>query len=107
MQYTSNYVRNAKINEIPTSPTREKIPDKLYIKKHTARLLIQALGRQRQVDFWVRERPAWSTEWVPGQPGLHRETLTQEKRKERAEGVCNPIDRTTIWTNQFPQSSCL
>jgi hypothetical protein len=51
MQYTSNYVRNAKINEIPTSPTREKIPDKLYIKKHTARLLIQALGRQRQVDF--------------------------------------------------------
>jgi hypothetical protein len=20
-------------------------------------------------------RPAWSTEWVPGQPGLHRETL--------------------------------
>jgi hypothetical protein len=21
-------------------------------------------------------RPAWSTEWVPGQPGLHRETLT-------------------------------
>jgi hypothetical protein len=23
-------------------------------------------------------RPAWSTEWVPGQPGLHRETLSQE-----------------------------
>ena len=24
-----------------------------------------------------------------------------------AEGVCNPIDGTTIWTNQYPQSSCL
>jgi hypothetical protein len=24
-----------------------------------------------------------------------------------AEGVCNPIGGTTIWTNQYPQSSCL
>ena len=22
-------------------------------------------------------RPVWSTKWVPGQPGLHRETLPQ------------------------------
>jgi hypothetical protein len=25
--------------------------------------------------------PAWSTEWVPGQPGLHRETLSQKTQK--------------------------
>jgi hypothetical protein len=25
----------------------------------------------------LSSRPAWSTEWVPGQPGLHRETLSQ------------------------------
>jgi hypothetical protein len=25
-------------------------------------------------------RPAWSTEWVPGQPGLQRETLSQKKK---------------------------
>jgi hypothetical protein len=37
--------------------------------------LIPALVRQRQADFWVRG-PAWSTKWVPGQPGLHRETLS-------------------------------
>jgi hypothetical protein len=24
-----------------------------------------------------------------------------------AEGVCNPIDGTTTWTNQYPQSSYL
>jgi hypothetical protein len=24
-----------------------------------------------------------------------------------AKGVCNPIGGTTIWTNQYPQSSCL
>jgi hypothetical protein len=25
-------------------------------------------------------RPAWSTEWVPGQPGLHRETLSRKNK---------------------------
>ena len=39
---------------------------------------------------WVAEeggflssRPAWSTEWVPGQPVLHRETLSQEKKIDK------------------------
>jgi hypothetical protein len=27
-------------------------------------------------------RPAWSTEWVPGQPGLYRETLSQKIKKQ-------------------------
>jgi hypothetical protein len=27
-------------------------------------------------------RPAWSTEWIPGQPGLHRETLSWNKTKQ-------------------------
>jgi hypothetical protein len=27
-------------------------------------------------------RPAWSTKQVPGQPGLHRETLSQNKTKQ-------------------------
>jgi hypothetical protein len=43
------------------------------------RPLIPALERQRQVDFL---KPAWSTEWVPGQPGLPRETLSREKKKK-------------------------
>jgi hypothetical protein len=29
----------------------------------------------------LSSRPAWSTEQVPGQPGLYRETLSQEKKK--------------------------
>jgi hypothetical protein len=28
-------------------------------------------------------RPAWSTELVPGEPGLHRETLSQKKKKKK------------------------
>jgi hypothetical protein len=27
---------------------------------------------------FLSSRPAWSTEWVPGQPGLHRETLSRK-----------------------------
>jgi hypothetical protein len=30
-------------------------------------------------------RPAWSTEHVPSQPGLHRETLSQKKKKTKKE----------------------
>jgi hypothetical protein len=26
-------------------------------------------------------RPAWSTKWVPGQPGLFRETLSRKTKK--------------------------
>jgi hypothetical protein len=28
-------------------------------------------------------RAAWSTEWVPGQPGLHKETLSQKSKKTK------------------------
>ena len=35
----------------------------------------------------LRSRTAWSIEQVPGQPGLHRETLFQKKKeKEKKEG---------------------
>ena len=44
-------------------------------------LLILALGRQRQVDFWIRDQPQ-SIDQVPGQPGLCRETLSQEKKNK-------------------------
>jgi hypothetical protein len=28
-------------------------------------------------------RPAWSTEWVPGQPGLYRETLSRKIKNKQ------------------------
>jgi hypothetical protein len=28
-------------------------------------------------------RPTWSIEWAPGQPGLHRETLSKKKKKKK------------------------
>ena len=31
---------------------------------------------------FLSSRSAWSTEWVPGQPGLYRETLSQKTNKQ-------------------------
>jgi hypothetical protein len=49
---------------------------------------IPSIQEQRQADLY--SRPAWSTEWVPRQPGLHRETLScktttkqKQNRKEK------------------------
>jgi hypothetical protein len=32
---------------------------------------------------FLSSRPAWSTEWVPGQPGLHRETLSRKTKTDK------------------------
>jgi hypothetical protein len=32
---------------------------------------------------FLSSRPAWFTEWVPGHPGLHRETQYQKKQKQK------------------------
>ena len=37
--------------------------------------------REAEAGRFLSSRPAWSTKWVPGQPGLHRETLPRKKKK--------------------------
>jgi hypothetical protein len=37
---------------------------------------------EAEAGGFLSSRPAWSTEWVPGQPGLHRETLSRKKTKQ-------------------------
>ena len=47
---------------------------------------------QAKSGRFLSSRPAWSTKLVPGQSGLYRETLTQEKKKKKKkkkEGVIN------------------
>jgi hypothetical protein len=41
--------------------------------------------REAEAGGSLSSRPAWSTKWVPGQPGLHRETLSREKKKRVAQ----------------------
>jgi hypothetical protein len=38
--------------------------------------------REAEAGGFLSSRPAWSTEWVPGQPGLHRETLSRKKQNK-------------------------
>jgi hypothetical protein len=37
--------------------------------------------REAEAGGFLSLRPAWSTEWVPGQPGLHRETLSRKNKQ--------------------------
>jgi hypothetical protein len=39
--------------------------------------------REAEAGGFLSSRPAWSTEWVPGQPGLHRETLSRKTKKTK------------------------
>jgi hypothetical protein len=38
---------------------------------------------EAEAGRFLSSRPAWSTKWVPGQPGLYRETLSQKKKKKK------------------------
>jgi hypothetical protein len=38
---------------------------------------------EAEAGEFLSSRPAWSTEWVPGQPGLHRETLSRKKKTKK------------------------
>jgi hypothetical protein len=50
---------------------------------------------EAEAGGFLSSRPAWSTKWDPGQPGLHRETLSQ-KRKKKKKKKKNAIE-ITVW----------
>jgi hypothetical protein len=37
---------------------------------------------EAEAGRFLSSRPAWSTEWVPGQPGLYRENLSQTNKQK-------------------------
>jgi hypothetical protein len=39
--------------------------------------------QEAEAGGFLRSRPAWSTKWVPGQPGLYRETMSWKKNKKQ------------------------
>jgi hypothetical protein len=38
---------------------------------------------EAEAGEFLSSRPAWTTEWVPGQPGLHRETLSRKQTNKK------------------------
>jgi hypothetical protein len=44
--------------------------------------------REAEAGGFLSSRTAWSTEWVPGQPGLHTETLSWKKKQNNKYIYC-------------------
>jgi hypothetical protein len=38
---------------------------------------------EAEAGGFLSSRPVWSTKWIPGQPGLHRETLSQKNKTKQ------------------------
>jgi predicted RNase H-like nuclease len=58
----------------------------LMAKQNKLGVMAQAFNpstREAEAGEFLSSRPAWSTEWVPGQPGLHRETLSGKANKNK------------------------
>jgi hypothetical protein len=54
--------------------------------------------QEAEAGGFLSSRPAWSTKWVPGQPGLHRETpsrKTKKWKKKKKVSVCCDVCRIT------------
>ena len=43
--------------------------------------------RESEADGFLSSRPAWSPKWVPGQPRLYRETLSQKQKQNKKQQI--------------------
>jgi hypothetical protein len=50
---------------------------------------------EAEAGRFLSSRPAWSTKWVPGQPGLYRETLSPKKKQKQKQNKTKSI--STVW----------
>jgi hypothetical protein len=46
---------------------------------------------EAEAGGFLSSRPAWSTKWVPGQPGLYRETLSQKTKTKTKTKILESI----------------
>jgi hypothetical protein len=51
---------------------------------------------EAEAGGFLSSRPAWSTEWVPRQPGLYRETLSKKKKKKENNNDFWPLWWVTV-----------
>jgi hypothetical protein len=56
--------------------------------------------REAEAGGFLSSRPAWSTEWVPGQPGLYREILSRtpppKKKPNQPTNQKNPLSLNAL-----------
>jgi hypothetical protein len=56
------------------------------LRSTSRRVFINPSTWEAEAGEFLSSRPAWSTEWVPGQPGLSRETLSRKKSLQCSPG---------------------
>jgi hypothetical protein len=72
----------------------EVTPDCLENSEVSQVVVLQAFNPSTQEAEGGRSlssRPAWSTEWVPGKPELHRETLSGNHTKTQSSLKCGTV----------------
>jgi hypothetical protein len=63
--------------------------------------------KEAEAGVSLSSQPAWSTEQVPGQPGIHRETLSREEKKKEKQNKTIVIIKINIkedlyqWTHSM------
>jgi hypothetical protein len=71
----------------PTAHMGWALPYKSLIKKCLSWAVVAHAFNpstwEAEAGRFLSSRPPWSTEWVPGQPGLHRETLSQKNKTKQ------------------------
>jgi hypothetical protein len=55
--------------------------------------------REAEAGGFLSSRPAWSTEGVPGQPGLQRETLSRKTKKKKK--ILQSLDIVSVMTEIY------
>jgi hypothetical protein len=63
--------------------------------------------QEAEAGGFLSSRPAWSTEKVPGQPGLYRETLSRKTNKQKTKPLYQKMQAETtcvgsLLCSQFP-----
>jgi hypothetical protein len=59
--------------------------------------------REAESGGFLRSRPAWSTKWVLGQPGLHRKTLSQKQTNKQK----TTTESCLIYTHTYKERETL
>jgi len=65
------------------SPTTKRILSKDNLWAGLVAHAFNPSTREAEASGFLSSRPAWSTKWVPGQPGLHRETLSRKNKQTK------------------------
>jgi hypothetical protein len=65
------------------------------------RPLIPALGRKRQVDFWVRGQPGLQSEFQDSQGYTEKPCLENKKKKKKRQSITTNPQQHSLWVSEY------